>query len=1024
MAGIPLHHVLDHLRQLHRVADAAQRSDRELLHAFATHHDEDAFAVVVRRHAALVWGVCRRILGHQQDAEDAFQATFVILARRAGSTRWRPSVGAWLHTVAQRLAVHARRQIEQRRLHEREASRVPQGDSSLPELAAVVDEELQRLPAKYREPLLLHYLEGMTAEAAARQLGLSRGTLYNRLAYGRELLRERLSRQGLTLAAPLLAAVLNPDAEAASRSLIETTLRGVMGSVPEHVAALAAEALGVTTALKLKMGVALALLLGVAAGGAAMLTPRTPMAPILQAERANDPPKAEERSARRVDRYGDPLPELAVRRFGTLRLRNCGAVVFSPDGKYIVTGGGTKGSEVVFWDRRTGKEARRLKADAAIRSLLFTPDGQVLAAMTATVFSNPVWDVTSGKVLFRFKGEYGTFTRDGSRLLGVYNGQVSNRPTVGAWKVATGMQAGEWTMPANARGTCCSPDGKTVAYRLDDSLVVYDLATRAETRRWPGEKMRELTFSPDGRRMAAASMRGLRLWKVANGQREYSWDRLVDSAPCFSADGKRLAWTGYDERSISYPWVVEIGRGETRRLGLPINNLPSQLAFSPDGATLAVPSDARALELREVATGKDALPLDANTGRIFGLQLSPDGRLLATLDTFRVLVWDKATGKLLRRFPEDGGGARSDQSTTVWDVRLGDDGRMLRGNANSTYGHWEEVGPAVLARLRKLGLKGSKGPAFATFGGTIQDVLESPGGRYVAVRMTAQPPGILDRSAKPVLRVWDTQTGLLLEQVRPPERHLLGAFSPDRRLLATTAPEGTIHLWDLVTGEQRLRLPGHRGCSVRALLFTPDNRSLFSGGDDSQVLLWDLTARALDGVWRTLRHDPKTQSALWDALAAKDAAAAHRALWELAADPAGTVAFLRGRLKPATRLDDKDIKQITALIAQLDADSFAQRDQAQALLRKIGEPAVPALRRALTRKPGSLEQARRLEQILKELVPSAPAGDALRSLRAVEILERIATPAARRILSELAQGRAEAELTQTAKESLGRLEAP
>ena len=117
MAGIPLQNVLDHLRRLHGDADAAQRSDRELLHAFAANRDQDAFAVVVRRHAALVWGVCRRILGHQQDAEDAFQATFVILARRAGSTRWRPSVGAWLHTVAQRLAVRARRQAEQRRFH-------------------------------------------------------------------------------------------------------------------------------------------------------------------------------------------------------------------------------------------------------------------------------------------------------------------------------------------------------------------------------------------------------------------------------------------------------------------------------------------------------------------------------------------------------------------------------------------------------------------------------------------------------------------------------------------------------------------------------------------------------------------------------------------------------------------------------------------------------------------------------------------------------------------------------------------
>ncbi len=189
MAGIPLHAVIQHLRQLRGASDAALRSDRELLRSFATNNDQDAFAAVVTRHAPLVWGVCRRILGHQQDAEDAFQATFFILARRAGSAGWQASVGGWLYTVAHRLAVQARKRAEQRRACEREARRTPRAESSLRELATVVDEELRRLPAKYRDPLLLHYLEGATAEAAARQLGLSRGTFYNRLTHGRELLR-------------------------------------------------------------------------------------------------------------------------------------------------------------------------------------------------------------------------------------------------------------------------------------------------------------------------------------------------------------------------------------------------------------------------------------------------------------------------------------------------------------------------------------------------------------------------------------------------------------------------------------------------------------------------------------------------------------------------------------------------------------------------------------------------------------------------------------------------------------------
>jgi RNA polymerase sigma factor (sigma-70 family) len=222
MAGTAFHTVLDHLRRLHSVAEAAQRSDRELLRAFVTDNDQDAFAVVVTRHAPLVWGVCRRILGHDQGAEDVFQATFLILARRAGSIRWKASVGGWLHKVARRLAMRARKRSEKRRAIEQQANRYPQERSSLSELAAIVDEELQRLPTKYREPLLLHYLQGATAEEAARQLGLSRTTFYNRLAYGRELLRTRLNRQGLSLAAPLLAASLTQQAQAAAPSLIES----------------------------------------------------------------------------------------------------------------------------------------------------------------------------------------------------------------------------------------------------------------------------------------------------------------------------------------------------------------------------------------------------------------------------------------------------------------------------------------------------------------------------------------------------------------------------------------------------------------------------------------------------------------------------------------------------------------------------------------------------------------------------------------------------------------------------------
>jgi RNA polymerase sigma factor (sigma-70 family) len=1025
--------VLEHLRMLMHAEVTAELSDAQLLQRFTTEHDEAAFAALMARHGPAVLRVCRRILNDTHDAEDAFQAAFLVLARLAGSIRKPEAVGSWLYGVAHRIAVKSSRAAARRRQRERQIAEMPARDLSsemaLRDLQTVLDEEVNRLPDRYRAPFVRYCLEGKSRAEVAHELGWKEGTLASRLDRARHLLRQRLTRRGVTLSAALAAVALAEEGAAAVPSpLAAQTLQAALQfaagtttvAASRQVMDLAKGALPAVFLGRIKRLVALlaALALLPAAGLAALHGHSTPDQKEPPARGGAPGPPAARQDEGRADSYGDPLPDRAVRRFGTLRLRNCGPVVFSPDGKHIVTAGGKTQSDVVFWDRRTGKEMRRLSAGGAILRLQFSPDGRLLAAMSGTVYSNPVWDVASGKVQFRFKGWHGTFTADGRKLLGIYHGK--NAPTISCWTVATGAPAGEWILPTDARGTRCSPDGKTVAYVLGDSLVLYDLPARAERRRWPGEKMRELTFSPDGSRLAASSLRGLRVWEVASGRQEYSWGQLVDSAACFSADGKRLAWTGYDRRSIPYPWVADIGRGEPRRLGLPINNLPSQLAFSPDGGTLVVNSDARALELRAVTTGKDTLPLDANTGRIFGLQLSADGRFLATTDAFRVLVWEKATGKLLRRFPEEGVGGRADQPPMVWDVRLGADGQLLRGNPNNRYGHWEEAGPAALTRLQKLGLKDRTGPAFATFRGTVQDVLESPGGRYLAVRTSVTPPGVIDRSPG-VLRVWDTQTGLALEHVRLPDGHQLGAFSSDRRVLVTTTREGTIQLWDLATGEQRVRLRGHPGCAVRALLFTPDCRFLFSGGDDSQVLLWDLTGRALDGVWRTGRHDPRKRPTLWEAVGGKDAAAAHRAVWELAADPEGTVGFLQAQVKPAPRLSDRRLKEMTELIGQLDAGSFATRQQAQALLRKIGEPAVPAVLRALASKPRSLEQTRRLEQLLHELVPPAPTGATLRCFRAVEVLERIGTVAARRALAELAGGQDGVRLTQAAREALERL---
>jgi RNA polymerase sigma factor (sigma-70 family) len=205
-------------------------SDAHLLERFAFECDATAFEILVQRFGPMVFGVCRRILGDVHAAEDAFQATFLVLARKAPSLLRRSLVGNWLYGVAYRTAKRAKADAARRHSHERQA---PMSSRSDPleevvwrDLRSVLDEEIQDLPAKYRRPFVLCYLEGRTSEEAARELGWPLGTLFTRLARARELLRHRLTRRGIGLSGFSLTAFLTSEATAAvSASLSEDSVR-------------------------------------------------------------------------------------------------------------------------------------------------------------------------------------------------------------------------------------------------------------------------------------------------------------------------------------------------------------------------------------------------------------------------------------------------------------------------------------------------------------------------------------------------------------------------------------------------------------------------------------------------------------------------------------------------------------------------------------------------------------------------------------------------------------------------------
>ena len=258
-----------------RVAAAIRpdRPDSRLLADFLRDADQAAFAELVRRHGPVVLGVCRRFLGATPDADDAFQATFLVLVRKARGTAWRESLGPWLYGVAVKVARKARFVRSRRAATERQGSAMTPEPATpargVDDLAAVLDEELAALPETYRRPLVLCELQGLSRKAAARELGLAEGTLSSRLARGRRMLRARLARRGVTPAiGTMVTTTVSGELAAATARHAAAVLVNAAGAVPAGILALTD---GVVKAMLVKWklaAVAVALGVGVTGFGA------------------------------------------------------------------------------------------------------------------------------------------------------------------------------------------------------------------------------------------------------------------------------------------------------------------------------------------------------------------------------------------------------------------------------------------------------------------------------------------------------------------------------------------------------------------------------------------------------------------------------------------------------------------------------------------------------------------------------------------------------------------------------------
>jgi RNA polymerase sigma factor (sigma-70 family) len=259
-----MHRVLQQLRVAAQRPDRAERTDTDLLRSFIDQRDETAFTALVRRHAAMVLGVCRRVTGDTHDAEDAFQAAFCVLLRKAASIRRREVLGSWLYGVAYRTALAAKVRRAKTRRREQQVDAMPQPiqtpTESNHDWQPLLDAALERLPERYRTPIVLCDLEGKSRKEAALQLRLSEGTLSSRLARGRRLLAQRLQRHGITLSGGALAALL---AEQAAAAVPATLVHAVAQAGAQMLVGAAPAALAVSrSVLALTEGVMKAMLLG------------------------------------------------------------------------------------------------------------------------------------------------------------------------------------------------------------------------------------------------------------------------------------------------------------------------------------------------------------------------------------------------------------------------------------------------------------------------------------------------------------------------------------------------------------------------------------------------------------------------------------------------------------------------------------------------------------------------------------------------------------------------------------------
>jgi WD40 repeat protein len=764
----------------------------------------------------------------------------------------------------------------------------------------------------------------------------------------------------------------------------------------------------------------------------------------------------------RTDLYGDPLPARALLRLGSVRFRSdvpINSLAFSPDGRLLLASGYS--NQVIFWDRGTGKEVKRWTVKTSgMSALQFTADGRTLA-LAGNDGAVRLLDGVTGTERRVLQGtpRHGNLTialaPDGKAVLTAHS--YGREFTL--WNAEKGTATARFKVnqATNAPPFAFTGDGKQfVGLATDNKLHVYDAASGKQLRALEGSAAAQgrilfVAVSPDSRQVVCGlSDRTLTVLDFASGRVVRRLERVTanysTNRPIFFTPNGRFVVEGSNYNSLR---VWGLASGTLMREFVVASGGYNQLALSRDGKTAAACSG-NVVYLWDVASGGLLHTPAGHQSPIGHLAFTPDGTKVVSMGSSSMRVWDAGSGKELelirgpsmmyghnnfQMLPDSKGLRYLGIDRAVYELRFGaKEARRLTSPVTTPSFSSSVVSPdgKVMAAVnsdRKLRLvslhKAEKDRELATLDGYYANAMTfAPDGRRLAVCLSSKallllfdvasgvelrriqpdrPGPLFHDAANPVTFAHDGRTFLHyrdngvagVETVTGAVRFRLPndvgvahlAWSPDGRLVGRTIIDGTVVVLDTYTGREVMRRATGQGV-VQALAFSRDNRRLVTGGANTTGLVWEVPALAkppaktLDAAWRDLKDGVGTK--------------AHEAMALLASHPEQAVKLFRKRLKPPRPIDPK---RLAKLLADLDSDEFDTREAASDALLALGLAAEDALLRAA--KSESAEVRRRVAGLLRRLKRDGIAPERLRVLRAVEVLERLNTPAARELLEGL-----------------------